>query len=591
MCGIFGYLGASTDAGGMILDALKKLEYRGYDSWGVGVGVNGHVAIQKNTGKIGSSIVDFPDSTIGFGHTRWATHGGVTRANAHPHSDPTGRFAVIHNGIIENYVSLRAQLETSGQVLLSETDTEVVVHLVAAQVGDAVDPSRLVEAVANVFRQLEGFNAVIVLDRGSETLTAAKNVSPIAVGCGDKGAFIASDQLALSGYVSSIAFPDDRHIIQLSENGIHAYDGSTLEPVELDWRKPAIERHTGELSGYPDFLLKEITEQPEVVRRVALELVEGAERLAEEISNSFGTFLIGCGTASYAALTGSYLFSRIARRHVNFVVGSEFTYQEHFLTERSLVCALSQSGETIDIIQSVLAAKERGARIAALVNVEGSTLDRIADFSVGLDAGPELSVLSTKAYSAKIALLLLTAYILDGRKDTAIELLLRAADGMERSLQPVEHDRIRALASDLRVSRSMFAIGRGLSFPTALEAALKIKEVSYIHAEGFAGGELKHGVIALIEEGTPCLAFAPNDETRTDIISGAMELKSRGGFIIGVAPENDPVFDVHLPVADVGDASPLAMVVPAQLLGRELALARGLDPDKPRNLAKSVTVK
>ncbi|HLT21441.1 MAG TPA: glutamine--fructose-6-phosphate transaminase (isomerizing) [Thermomicrobiales bacterium] len=591
MCGIFGYVGAPTDAGSMVLDALRKLEYRGYDSWGVGVGVNGHVAIEKNVGKIGSATVDFPDSTIGFGHTRWATHGGVTRANAHPHSDPTGRFAVIHNGIIENFASLRAQLEADGKHLASETDTEVVVHLIASQIQDSNDPQVLIEAVANTFRQLAGFNAIIVLDRGSETLTAAKNVSPLVIGRGSDGIFIASDQLALNGHVDEIAFPEDGQIVQLSHKGVVVFDSYTMKPETLCWRTPSAQNQSTELAGFPDFLLKEIYDQPAVVRRIATEMIDDAERLAHEIRESYGTFLIGCGTASYAALAGSYLFSRIARRHVNFVVGSEFTYHEHFLTDRSLVCALSQSGETIDIIQSVLAAKSRGARIAALVNVEGSTLDRIADFSVHLQAGPELSVLSTKAYSAKVALLSLTAHILDGRKQEGVDLLLRAADAIEQSLRPDFQEKIHQLGSQLRVSRSLFAIGRGLNFPTALESALKIKEVSYIHAEGFAAGELKHGVIALIEEGTPCIAFAPNDETHTDIISGAMELKSRGGFIIGVSPMDDPVFDVHLPVADVGNASPLAMVVPAQLLGRELAVARGLDPDKPRNLAKSVTVK
>ena len=575
----------------MVLDALKKLEYRGYDSWGVGIGVNGHIEIEKNIGKIGASTIDFPLSGIGFGHTRWATHGGVTQVNAHPHVDPTGRIAVIHNGIIENFQSLRAQIEARGGVLVSETDTEVVVHLVASQLGAKCDPRDTVEVVGNVFRQLQGFNAIIVLDRVTNTLTAVKNVSPLVLGDGSEGAYVASDQLALAEHAERIAFPEDRQIIQLSEAGIHAYDIDSLRMLDLEWREPTVQGYSSDLDGYPDFLLKEITQQPEIIRQVATDLAGAADQLAEEIQNSFGTFLLGCGTASYAALTGSYLFSRIARRHVNYVVGSEFTYQEHFLTDRSLVCALSQSGETIDIIQAVMSARERGARIAALVNVEGSTLDRLADVSLHLRAGPELSVLSTKAYSAKVALLLLTAYSLDGRRKEGEELLLRAADAIEEGLHPDATDRIRGLASRFRVSRSLFTIGRGLNFPTALEAALKIKEVSYIHAEGFAGGELKHGVIALIEEGTPCIVFAPVDETYDDILSGAMELKSRGGYIVGISPGDHPVFDMHIPVADVGDASPLASVVPAQLLGRELAVARGLDPDKPRNLAKSVTVK
>ena len=591
MCGIFGYVGTPTDTGEMVLDALRKLEYRGYDSWGVGVGINGNIEIEKQIGKIGTTTVDFPESEIGFGHTRWATHGGVTQVNAHPHADPTGRFAVIHNGIIENFQSLRAQIEAKGQSLLSETDTEVVVHLVADQLLESSNPFDTVEAVANVFRQLEGFNAIILLDRATNTLTSVKNVSPLVIGQGPDGSYVASDQIALVEYADKIAFPDDRIVVQLGQARVDAYDIDTLRQVELDWRKPEIQIFHPDLSGYPDFLLKEISEQPDVIRRVATEMREDAKRLAEEIHNSYGTFLIGCGTASYAALTGSYLFSRIARRHVNFVVGSEFTYQEHFLTDRSLVCALSQSGETIDILQSVMSATQRGARIAALVNVAGSTLDRTADISIQLRAGPELSVLSTKAYTAKVALLLLTAYALDNRIADGEELLFQAADAIEGYLHPDSTDRIRGVASQFRVSRSLFTIGRGLSYPTALEAALKIKEVSYIHAEGFAGGELKHGVIALIEENTPCIVIAPRDETYNDIISGATELKSRGGYIIGISPEEDPVFDLHIPVDDAGDANPLVTVVPAQILGRELAVARGLDPDRPRNLAKSVTVK
>jgi glutamine---fructose-6-phosphate transaminase (isomerizing) len=324
---------------------------------------------------------------------------------------------------------------------------------------------------------------------------------------------------------------------------------------------------------------------------VARDQIAEVRELARMIQESYGTFLVGCGTASYAALTGNYLFSRIARRHVNFVVGSEFKYQEHFLTDRSLVVAMSQSGETVDVIEPVLAAKERGAKIAALVNVKGSTLDRIADFSVHLNAGPEQCVLSTKAYTAKVAVLLLTAHVLNGSEHVGRDLLWRAVDGVSAALTPAFTDRVHDVARRINGASNMFVIGRGLSYPTALEAALKIKEVSYIHAEGFAGGELKHGVIALIEEDTPCVVYSPLDETRDDVISGAMELKARGGLIIGISPEPEAVFDIHLPISDVGDAAPLVMAPPAQMLGYQMALLRGLDPDKPRNLAKSVTVK
>ena len=332
-------------------------------------------------------------------------------------------------------------------------------------------------------------------------------------------------------------------------------------------------------------------EQPEVLERLADNAEDDIKALARAIEDSYGTFLVGCGTASYAALSGSYLFSRIASRHINFTVGSEFKYHEHFLTPRSLVVALSQSGETADVIESMLAARNRGARLGALVNAPKSTLDRMVDVRVPLGAGPEQCVLSTKAYSAKVATLLLTANALKGSYDEGRDLVRKAAQGMREMLTESWIGIVREVAGYVHQHDHLFVIGRGLSYPTALEAALKIKEVSYIHAEGFAGGELKHGVIALIAPGTPCVVYAPNDETRTDILSGAMELKSRGGYIIGISPTNDPVFDVHIPVADVGDASPLVNALPAQMLGYHAALLRGNDPDKPRNLAKSVTVK
>jgi glutamine---fructose-6-phosphate transaminase (isomerizing) len=338
-------------------------------------------------------------------------------------------------------------------------------------------------------------------------------------------------------------------------------------------------------------MAKEMAEQPAVLERLAVDSEQQIRELADAIAESYGTFFVGCGTASFAALTGSYLFSRIASRHVNFVVGSEFKYHEHFLTPESLVVALSQSGETADIIEAMLSARKRGAKLGALVNAERSTLDRMVDLRVHLGAGPEQCVLSTKAYTAKVATLLLTAHALVGEYERGRQLVLQAAQGLKDMLHESWIARIRDVARDIYQAEHLFVIGRGLSYPTALEAALKIKEVSYIHAEGFAGGELKHGVIALVAPGTPCVVYAPRDETRADILSGAMELKSRGGYIIGVGPDDDPVFDVHLPTPDVGDASPLVQALPAQMLGYHAALLRGNDPDKPRNLAKSVTVK
>jgi glutamine---fructose-6-phosphate transaminase (isomerizing) len=589
MCGIFGYIGPDRDLGPDILNALRALEYRGYDSWGVAVAVDGGIAVQKSIGKIAAARTDLPMAGLGFGHTRWATHGGVTQANAHPHVDCTGRISVIHNGIIDNFRSLRAELQLRGHQFSSETDSEVVAHLIEERVtyGDS-----LLEATTHAFKRLEGLNAIIAMDAQSRELVATKQMSPLVAGLDGNGiSTIASDHIALQGYASNVHYLEDDDVVRLSAGTLEIFQRSDLTPRSVELVPLPIDERDLELGAYPHFMAKEMAEQPDVLERIALGSDDIITSFARTIADSYGCFFVGCGTASYAALTGSYLFSRIAARHVNFVVGSEFKYHEHFITERSLVVALSQSGETADIIEAMHAGRNRGAKLGALVNVRNSTLDRMVDISVPLGAGPEQCVLSTKAYTAKVAMLLLTAHALNGTYEEGRGLVMKAAAGMRDMLLASWIDLIRQTAERVRYAQHLFVIGRGLSYPTALEAALKIKEVSYIHAEGFAAGELKHGVIALIEQGTPCVVYAPNDETRADILSGAMELKTRGGFIIGIGPENDPVFDIHLATPDVGDASPLINALPAQQLGYHVALLRGYDPDKPRNLAKSVTVK
>jgi glucosamine--fructose-6-phosphate aminotransferase (isomerizing) len=413
----------------------------------------------------------------------------------------------------------------------------------------------------------------------------------LVVGEGKWGYTIASDAIALEPHASRVHYLEDGEIARLSATGYAILGQQTMterakRPVPL-----VLDVHRTQLNGYPDFMSKEMAEQPDVIERLALDQAAVVQEFGEAIASAYGTFLVGCGTASYAALTGAYLFSRVAARHVNFVVGSEFKYHEHFLTPQSLVIALSQSGETADIIEAMISARRRGSRLGALVNTPYSTLDRMVDLRVHLNAGPEQCVLSTKAYTAKVAAILLIAHAVRGTFEEGKRLVVDAAVALREMLAAPWVERVRAAAQEIYRSEHLFVIGRGLAYPTALEAALKIKEVSYIHAEGFAGGELKHGVIALVAPGTPCVVYAPCDETRSDVLSGAMELKSRGGFIIGVGPTSDPVFDIFLPTPDVGDASPLVNALPAQMLGYHAALLRGNDPDKPRNLAKSVTVK
>jgi glucosamine--fructose-6-phosphate aminotransferase (isomerizing) len=600
MCGIFGYVGVCDEAPRRVLAGLKKLEYRGYDSWGIAARQNGagptRLLVEKHVGKIGQAMTSLPPTRAALGHTRWATHGGVTEANAHPHLDCQGRLAVIHNGIIENHAELRRELVARGHAFASQTDTEVVCHLLEdelnASEASAGACERLSTAVMSVFRRLEGLSAISVLDPQLECIAAAKNGSPLVLGWGEDGNYLASDSSALLDHTRKLTFLEDGQAALLTAHNLTIFDVGSGEPIaapeiwNIDWRQ-----EIDTLDGYPDYMAKEIHEQPVVLRRLAAERAGNAEQLADAILRASTVHLVGCGTAAHAARCGEYMFSRIASRQANCVVGSEFGYLADFLDQRSLVLGLSQSGETIDLLDSMKSARRRGARLAALVNVEGSSLHRLVDDPILLSAGPERCVLATKSFTAKLGVLLMAAYAARGRLDSGRELLERAADEIQAFLTDGRLEQVRALASRIADSEHLYVIGRGPSYPIALEAALKIKEVSYIHAEGFAGGELKHGVIALIEEGTPCIVVAPNDETFRAILSGAEEIKARGGHIIGISPFASEVWDEHIAVADVGEATSIVNAVPSQVLAYELALVRGLDPDKPRNLAKSVTVK
>jgi glucosamine--fructose-6-phosphate aminotransferase (isomerizing) len=611
MCGIFGYVGSQEEAPERVLAGLKKLEYRGYDSWGIAARQNASVParllVEKHIGKIGQASTTLPAGHVALGHTRWATHGGVTDANAHPHLDCQGRLAVIHNGIIENHAELRRELRATGHTFASQTDTEVVCHLLEEELrngpseADALSEAtssqqepcaRLVLALMSVFRRLDGLSAISVLDPQLECIAAAKNGSPLVLGWGADGNYLASDSSALLDHTRKLTFLEDGQAALITADNISVYDVTSGMPEpqpklwDITW-----EQEIDSLDGYPHYMVKEIHEQPGVLRRLAAERSEQAQQLAESIQRASTVHLVGCGSASNAARCGEYLFSRVASRQVNCVVGSEFSYLADFLDERSLVVGLSQSGETIDLLDSMKSAQRRGARLAALVNVEGSSLYRLVDEPILLSAGPERCVLATKSFTAKLGVLLMAAYAARGRLEAGRALLEEAAKEIQAFLTDGRVEQVRALARRIADADHLYVIGRGPSYPMALEAALKIKEVSYVHAEGFAGGELKHGVIALIDQGTPCIVLAPNDETFRTIISGAEEIKARGGHIIGISPFHSDVWDDHIAVADVGEAASIVNAVPPQVLAYELALIRGLDPDKPRNLAKSVTVK
>ncbi len=587
MCGIFGYVGPKN-ASEIVLEGLKRLEYRGYDSWGIAVKDGAFLRVDKHVGKIGQAKTSLPKSNLGIGHTRWATHGGVTVENAHPHLDCTKTLALMHNGIVENFQELKDELIRQGHEFKSETDTEVIVHLIE----ENLKASGFATAVRDAFRKLKGLNAVIVAYALSSEIIAAKNGSPLVLGQGEKEEFfIASDAVGILKHTNKVIFLEDDQMAILGQKIqlINIESGAVIKPKvhTLSWKFEEAEK-----GAFEHFTLKEIFEQPHVLENIALNYDSPTKNLSELIDKAFGTFMVACGSAAHAALTGTYLFSSINKKHINFSVGSEFNYLQDFLTKGSLVIPISQSGESVDVIEPVINSKKRGAKIAALVNVLGSTIYRQADFNVLIGAGPEKAVVATKSLVAMVAVLLLTSYTLAKKQTDGKKLLLKASENVKAILKPGYISHIKALAEKLKSKEHIFIIGRGLSYPVALEASLKIKETACVHAEGFAGGELKHGVIALIEKGTPCICIVPNDETFDDTISNAQELKARGAFLIGIGPKSNSVFDVFLETADIAEATMIPQIVISQLLAYYLALERGIeDPDKPRNLAKSVTVK
>jgi len=594
MCGIFGFVTRQDQPSSVVVEGLRELEYRGYDSWGIAVAKDGVTLVEKSVGKIGTAESCLPCSRAGLGHTRWATHGAVTERNAHPHSDCSGRLAIIHNGIVENHVEMRSGL--NGHRFLSETDTEVVAHLLEEEVGDGSGPAEaggsLVHALMTSFRRLGGLSAIAVIDGHTGEIAAAKNGSPLVVGIADEGCYIASDPVALLPHTRRLVFVEDGQAVGLTPTGPELYDVATGAHIEAEVITVNWVSHGRDLGPFEHYMIKEINEQPQILRRLAVSKQDEIERLASLISQSASVYVTGCGTAHNAGLAAQYLFSDIAGQPVTAVMASEMSLMKPMLGPGSLVIALSQSGETIDVLDAAKLAQSRGARVAALTNSEGSSLYRLADLSILLECGPERCVLATKTYTAKLAVLLMTAHAVAGSAELGRRAVAEGALLMESKLVD-EGDRhiVDNVAAALQDSRNIFVLGRRLNYPLALEAALKIKEVSYIHAEGFASGELKHGVIALIEDGTPCLILATEPEVLKETLAGAAEVGARGAKTIGFSQCGHPEIEVLIPIHGSGGACMFEVAAGFQLLAYHLAIRLGRDPDKPRNLAKSVTVR
>lgn len=587
MCGIYGFVAPERRDSGLVLTGLHYLEYRGYDSWGLAVAESGRLSVEKEIGAIGGARTSLGPGRAALGHTRWATHGGVTRENAHPHVDCSGRFALIHNGIVENHSELGNRLR-GHHAFRSQTDTEVLVHLLEEAVE--TEPT-LLHALLTVFREVQGLSAVAVLDAETGQIAAAKNGSPLVVGWSADASYLASDPVALLEHTRDVTFVEDGQAVWLTPDGMSLHAITTGERLQVDIRHIDWNAERAGLDGFPHFMLKEIHEQPEILRSIARSRAEAAAALAQEIREATNVVMIGCGTAYHAALSARYMLAETARVSAQAAAASEISPVLPSLGPGSLVVAFSQSGETIDVLEAAREARAAGAKVAAVVNAEGSSLHRFADLTVLLGCGPERCVLATKSYSAKLGVMQMVASYLAGELATATESLVSAADSVEALLDHENvHGEIRDVAASIAADQHLFILGRDKNFPLALEAALKIKEVTYMHAEGFASGELKHGVIALVTNRTPVIVLAPDGRFRREILAAAAEVRARGAVTIGLSPRPEPEFEVNVPVSE-GPSAAYEIAAITQLLAYETARLRGCDPDKPRNLAKSVTVK
>ncbi|PKL18964.1 MAG: glutamine--fructose-6-phosphate transaminase (isomerizing) [Spirochaetae bacterium HGW-Spirochaetae-5] len=609
MCGIVGYIGHKS-AAELIINSLKKLEYRGYDSSGISVNCNGELFTQKRAGKIAvlDSVIDYEslkNCTTGIGHTRWATHGEPSDVNAHPHRDCNNELVIIHNGIIENYKDLKEVLIGRGHKFLSETDTEVVVHLIEHYKKELP----LLDAVIKALQSVEGAYGLVVMSKKTpDVLIAARKGSPLVLGVGDGEMLIASDVSAVIEHTREVIYLGDGEVVEVRKDGYRIYDlekNRIDKDIEsIDWDIASIEKH-----GYDHFMLKEIFEQPETITnafrgRILLDeakvKLDGLRLSDEDFSNIERIIFIACGTSWHAGLVAEYLIEEYARIPVEVEYASEFRYRKPVLKKGDLVITISQSGETADTLAAMREAKAKGIKVLGITNVVGSTIARESDGGVYIHAGPEIGVASTKAFTSQITVIVLLTVLLARKKEMSftegsaiLNDLVKLPELVKTILSTSE--KIKEIAEVYSDKSNFLYLGRGVSFPVALEGALKLKEISYIHAEGYPAAEMKHGPIALIDQEMPVVFIAPKDEIYSKIISNMEEVRARKGRIIAIATENDKDIvkyaDHVIYIPDVHKALlPILSVIPLQLLSYYIAVYRGCDVDQPRNLAKSVTV-
>jgi len=585
MCGIFGVINdKSNQASQTVLNGLKKLEYRGYDSWGIALKTEGsdEILIDKHIGKIGNAETALPSGVIAIGHTRWATHGGVTDANAHPHLDCSKRIAVIHNGIVENYQELESELRQKKHIFVSETDTEIIAHLIEEE----TKTQSLFQATLNAFKKLVGSNAIVVLDGKTGEVVVCRNGSPLVLGVTNDSTYIASDATALLDKTNRVYFMDDNEAVYIKKSYIELFSlntemGKKIQFKKIDWKAEAAEK-----GGFAHFALKEISEQTRTIPQVLIKKTKELEQVAQLIKNGYKPVLLACGSASYCGFAAQYIFADLGIEAINYGA-YEYSPFAGLVNDKTLIFAISQSGETADTLLAVKEAKKKGAKIVSVINALGSSLERLSDYLLPVEAGPEIAVVSTKGFTAQLATFFALYSVI--KKSDPQRFIHTFTEWIQNKNL---HEIILNCAKGLLKSEHVYLIGKHINYPAVLEFALKLKETSYMHAEAFASGELKHGVLTLIQPETPCIVLTAKDSVLKEVVSSAIELKSRGGYIIGVGPTNNKAFDYFIETPDSGPLySIFYNVVVGQLLGYYLGIGRGADPDKPRNLAKSVTVK
>jgi glucosamine--fructose-6-phosphate aminotransferase (isomerizing) len=607
MCGIFGCILKDDEVAKAIHASLKRLEYRGYDSVGEATLYQGKLFIKKDMGKIDQvhALLDLDSlpGKVGIGHTRWATHGAPTKANAHPHTDCEEQIAVVHNGIIENFAELKKELEDRGHSFRSKTDTEVLAHLVEEQMRGGLG---LKEAVAETMKRVEGSYAVAVVSvKEPDKIVCARKESPLTVGVGQNGVYCASDIPAFLPYTNKVVIVNDGELVVLREDGYELAKIADLSPVlrepkVIDWTPEMAEKQ-----GYPHFMLKEIMEQPLTLRNTLRLQEHYLELMTTFLDRASEVFLVACGTSYHACLASTYMFSKLAFHITHPVIASEFVEQYgKSVNIDSTILAVSQSGETADTLASVESARQRAATILGLTNTIGSTLTRVSRVYIGQQSGPEIGVAATKTFTSQLSVLSQLAIYLAKKRgkisqeeiDVLEEKVLQIPDTVETILK-TQQEKIKQLAKKYKDHTAFFFLGRGISYATALEARLKLMEIAYVPAIAFPAGESKHGPISLVEQGFPVVFICAKDDTRRTLIGNIMEMKARGATIFAICEEDDAEIKrladdyIEVPAGIPEVLSPIPYVVPLQLFAYYMALERGCDPDKPRNLAKSVTVK